>query len=300
MKTKLLLLNACLLAGCASPDLPGETKTEAKLDQAEQMQLSRAAAAVDAAKSANEANPDGLAKTATAGELDVADANLPAAKLEDAREALARVNAALTGQLSAAQKAWNDAAAEGKELQNKVDFLEKQVVAERAAAAANEKMANDRRCINAALTVGGLLSVAAALSLATGMYFGWLKLKYGAAGLGLCGALAFFAATQVGTAHFNFLATLVIIGGVAAASYCTWHGFAGGNTLQTKAGGFDQAFSALRKFAGEMATDTETDAKNIWRWLGVELDRAHKALVADWEKLEEAFASKPNPPKSGN
>ena len=291
-----------LAAGCASGAPPGETPSEKKLAVVQDAQLSQAAAAVNAAKFANQANPDGPPKTATAGELSVADANLPDAKPADAREALARVNAALTGQLAAAQKSWNDAVAQGNALQGKVDALEKQVIAERATAAANEQKANDRLCVIAALIAGGVLSVAAALSLAAGIYFSLTKLEYGAGGLGLCGALAFFAATQVGSAHFNLLATLVIIGGLAAMVYSVGQSFAGGSALQTKADAFDQTLSALRKFAGEVAGDAETDAKEIWHWLGVELDQAHKALVADWQNLAALFAGNPksaaSPPAS--
>ncbi len=282
-----------LLGGCASPGLPGQTPSERKLATAQSAQLSHAAAAVNAAQAANQANPDGLPKTATAGELSVADANLPPAKTEDAREALARVNAALTGELATAQKAWNDAETKGHYLEDKVDTLQKQVATERAAATANEKKANDRLCIIAALIVGGVLVVAAALSLAAGMYFSLTKLEYGAGGLGLCGALAFFAATQVGSVHFNFLATAALLGGIAGGVYVVWQSFAGGSAIQAKANGFDQVFSALRKFAGEVATDTETGAKSIWHWVGTELDRAQKALVADWQKLETVFADKP-------
>jgi len=292
------LMLTCLTAGCASPALPGETKAEVKLDQAEQKQLSHAAAAVDAAKIANQANPDGLPKTATAGELAVADANLPPAQAEDAHEALARVNTALTGKLAEAQKAWSDAVEKGNALQSKVDSLEKQVVAERATAAANEKKANDRLCIITALIVGGALNVLAALSLVAGMYFSLPKLEYGAAGLGLCGASAFITATQVGTTHFNWLATVVIFGGVGALVYVVRESLAQAQTLKTKAGGFDAAFSAVRKVAGEIGSTVETDAKSIWHWLSQELDRAHKALVADWEKLEAVFADKPSSAKA--
>lgn len=297
----LLLLGAGLLAllglaGCANAALPVQTPAEHKLDAAQTAQLSHAAAAVGAAKFANQANPEGLPKTATAGELNVADANLPQAKPEDAREALARVNAALTGQLAAAQKAWQEAENQGNVLQSRIDDLQKQVAAEKAWAAANEKKANDRLCVITALLVGGVFSIAAGLSLAAGMYFSLPKLEYGAGGLGLAGALAFFAATQVGSAHFNLMATVVILGGIAAAVYSLWHGFAGGSVIQTKAGGFDQVMSAVKKLAGEVAADVETDAKAVWHWLAEELDQAHKALVADWQKLETVFTTPPTPP----
>ena len=307
-----LRLNAILLllliaAGCSSPALPGETRAEAKLENVEARQLSAAAAAVDAAKFANQANPDGPPKTATAGELNVADANLPPADAEDAREALARVNAALTGQLAEAQTGWNDAIARGHALDAQIASLQMQVAAERATAAALQREATNRLCVLAALLVGGALFVGAALSLAAGLYFSLIKLEYGAIGLALCAACAFFTATQVGSAHFNFLATAVIIAALTALGYTIWHSFAGGATLKNKANGFEAVFSAVRKFAGAAAADTESGAKKLWHWLGVELDSAHKALVADWQKLESVFTPSANrdsqpapiPPASG-
>ncbi|HVU37927.1 MAG TPA: hypothetical protein VHC95_06300 [Opitutales bacterium] len=298
--TLILLLGIWLfvllgLAGCAASALPGQTPAEHKLNAAQSAQLSHAAAAVQAAKSANAANPDGLPKTATAGELGVADANLPEPKPEDAREALARVNAALTGKLAEAEKAWADAEAKGGVLQGKISGLEKQVAAEKAATAANEKKANDRLCIIAALMIGGVFGIAAGLSLTAGIYFSLPKLEYGAGGLGVAGALAFFAATQVGSVHFNDIATVVILGGMAAAIYSIWHGFAGGSVIQTKAGGFERAMSVVKKLADEVAGDVETDAKKIWRWLAEELDQAHKVIIADWQKLETVFADPPAP-----
>ena len=292
------LLLGLLCSGCAASALPGETRSEAKLDTAQTRQLSAASASVQAASQANAANPPGVPKTAVAGELGVAKANLPAPQPADAKEALARVNAALTGQLADAQKAWNAAVARGDGLAAQVDFLQKQVMAERATAAANAKKATDRLCVIAALLVGGGLSVLAALSLAAGMYFTLPKLEYGAAGLGLGGAAAFFTATQVGTAYFNLLAMGVLISGVAALVYTVWHGFADGSTLQIKAQGFDAVFGAVRNLAGEVAADTEAGARKLWQSLSVELDAAHKALVADWQKLEGLLGGKISPPKS--
>jgi hypothetical protein len=82
------------------------------------------------------------------------------------------------------------------------------------------------------------------------------------------------------------------LGGLAAAIYTVWHGYAGGSALQAKANGFEQVLSAVRKFAEEVASDTEADAKKIWHWLGTEMDQAQKALVADWQKLETLFSGK--------
>ncbi|HVU38087.1 MAG TPA: hypothetical protein VHC95_07110 [Opitutales bacterium] len=270
-------------AGCSAPALPGQTASEVKLDRAQDAQLSHAAAAVQAAQTANQANPEGLPKTATAGELGVANANLPEPKPEDAREALARVNAALTGQLATAQAAWAKAEAQGNALQGKIDDLQKQVAAEKAAAAANEKKANDRLCIIAALIIGGGFSLGAGLSLAAGLYFALPKLEYGAAGLGLAGGLAFFAATQVGTTHFNLLATGIILAGLAAAAYTVWHSFAAGNTLTTKADGLDSAMSALKTFAAHAAADVEVGAKDLGHFLEKEFDWAETKVADGWD-----------------
>jgi len=303
MKTKsftlLGVLATGILAACAAPALPGETKAEVKLEKVAARQLSAASASVQAADEANAANPDGAPKTAVAGELGVAAANLPTASGEDARAALARVNAALTGKLSEAQKGWTDAVARGRALDAEVATLEKQVVAERAAAAEAQRKATERMCVIAALLVGGALFMAAAMSLAGGLYFTLPRLEYGALGLAAGAACAFFAATQVGSTRFNILAMVVLVGGVAALAYAGWAGWQGGRTLKTKAGGFDSAMLAVRHFLGEAAGGVETEAKRLWRWLGVELDGAHKALVADWQEWEASFADKVNPAKQG-
>ena len=287
------ILAVGLLAACSSPALPGETKAEVRLENVQTRQLSAASASVRAADTANQANPDGAPKVAVAGELGVAAANLPAANVEDSRAAEARVNAALAGKLAEAQKGWDDARARGEILDTQIGSLQKQVVAERAAAAEAQRKATDRLCVIAALLVGGALFLGGALSLAAGMYFTLPKLEYGALGLALCAACAFCAATQVGTAHFNILATLVLAGGVAALAYTVWSGFQGGSAMQAKAAGFDAAMQAVRNFAGEVATDAGSDAKKLWQWLGLELDAAHKALSADWKKLEALFAAQP-------
>jgi outer membrane murein-binding lipoprotein Lpp len=282
-----------LLPGCASPALPGQTPAEAKLDAAQSRQLSAASASVEAAGRANSANPDGAPKAAVAGELTVAQANLPPPSVDDSRAALTRVNAALSGQLAEAQKGWDAATARAQTLDAQITTLQKQVVAERAAAAAAQRKSTDRLCVVAALLVGSALFIAAALSLAAGMYFTLPKLEYGALGLALGGAVAFFAATQVGSPRFNLLALVVLVGGVATLIYTVWSGFSGGAVLKIRAGGFDSALAAIRHFAGEVAADAETGAEKLWRWLGIEMDAAHKALVTDWQKLEAAFTAKP-------
>jgi hypothetical protein len=303
MKTYPLLnlgmLAGSLLAACAAPGLPGETKSEVKLDKIEAQQLSAASASVQAADAANTANPDGAPKTAVAGELGVAAANLPAASGEDARAAQARVNEVLAGKLSEAQKGWEVAVARGQALDGQVSALQMQVVAERAAAAEAQRKATERLCVIAALLVGGGLFVAGAFCLAAGLYFTLPKLEYGALGLAAGASCAFLAATQVGSAYFNALAMAVLVGGVGALAYAVWAGFQGGAIIKTKAGGFDSAMQAVRRFLGEAADAAETDAKKLWRWLGIELDSAHKALVADWQKMEAQFSAPSSPAQQG-
>jgi hypothetical protein len=288
--TLFILAVAAMLAGCRSPMALPETPAEAKLDSAQTKQLSAAAAAVDAANVANQANPDGLPKTAVNGELEVADANLPPASAADGKAALERVNEALAGDLEKSRAGWAAAIQEGNTLSSKVSDLEKQVAVERATAAEAQRKATDRLCVIAALAVGGALFVGAALSLAAALYFGLTKLKLGAAGLALCGAGAFFAATQVGTTRFDVLAMIVLIGGIGGLVYVVWFGFHDGATIKAKAGGFDAVFGALRQAADEAAAGIETDAQKLWNYLSVELDKAHKALVADWDKLAALFS----------
>jgi hypothetical protein len=294
--TLFLLAVAIMLAGCHSPMASPETPAEAKLDSAQMKQLSAAAAAVDAANVANQANPDGLPKTAVSGELEVADANLPPASAADGKTALNRVNEALAGDLEKAHAGWAAAIQQGNILSSKVSDLEKQVAVERATAIAAQRKATERLCVIAALTVGGALFVGAALSLAAGLYFGLKKLELGAAGLALCGAGAFFAATQVGTTRFDVLAMIVLAGGVGGLVYVVWSGFYDGATIKAKASGFDAVFCAVRQAAGEVEAGIEADAQKLWRYLSVELDKAHKALVADWDKLTALFSRKTDSP----
>jgi hypothetical protein len=277
------------LAGCAQPAIVGETKTEARLDTDQSKQLSAARASVDAASGAAAAAQPEPVKVAVVGELGVAQANLPPATPVDEQAATDRVNDALSGKLAAAQQSWQEAVARGDSLSGQVASLQKQLVAERAAAAVAQEKANERLCVMAALETGGGLFAAAALALAAGMYFGLPKLEYAAAGLALCAVAAFFAATQVGSGRFDLLAMLVLGGGVGALVYAVWSGFEGGGTIATKATGFDAAFSAIEKFAEDIAADAETDAKKLWVWLETELDAAHKALVTDWDKLAQLF-----------
>ena len=97
------------------------------------------------------------------------------------------------------------------------------------------------------------------------------------------------------------LAALILASGSGGLIYVGLGRLSGRqHARKAKAAGFDQAISAVRKFAGEVADEAEAGAKNFWHWLGVELDTAHKALIADWEKLEILLTKKPaRPAKSG-
>ena len=115
---------------------PAEVKTAPALATALGAQDSKAAAAVGAAIEANSHNAEGPAKTATAGELSVASANLPTPSDKDRAEALARVNAALKGDLEFANREWAKARDAAGALQSQIDALQQQVKNERIAAAA--------------------------------------------------------------------------------------------------------------------------------------------------------------------
>lgn len=122
-----------------TPPPPANVASAPALAAASTQQQSKAAAAVAAATAANDANPPGPAQVATAGELSVAQASLPAPADADRAEALARVNAALTGRLDEAQQGWAKARTDAAALADRVKALEEQVAAERTAAAAELK-----------------------------------------------------------------------------------------------------------------------------------------------------------------
>lgn len=118
-----------------TPPPPADVPSASGLRSASADQASRAAAAVKAAQTANAANPAGHPRAATEGELSVAAANLPTPQPADDREAQARVNAALRGDLATARTAWDKATADAAALAARVAHLEAQVQFERDAAA---------------------------------------------------------------------------------------------------------------------------------------------------------------------
>lgn len=118
-----------------TPPPPANVVSAPALKAATSDQSSKASAAVQGATLANQSNPEGMPKTAVAGELTVATANLPLPTDQDRLEALQRVNAALSGDLAGAKASWLKATSDAALLSDKVRALEAQVEAERLAAA---------------------------------------------------------------------------------------------------------------------------------------------------------------------
>jgi hypothetical protein len=130
------LLLALLLCGCEHEDVTPiivqpVTPTQVKVDEAQEERQSVAAANVQAARGANELNPEGNPKAAVEGALSVAQASLPDPRPEHAAKALADVNAALRGDLKTANAAWAQAIAERKQADSELVALQKILDAER-------------------------------------------------------------------------------------------------------------------------------------------------------------------------
>ena len=123
-----VLLASVFLGGCnfsgRTPVLPAPpvvitpapTEQELKEAKTREAQLSKASAAVGAAAFASEQLPPGNATEAVRGEVDVAAQNLPPPTEADRAEALARVAAALRGDLDTARKGWAAAQSEAQRL----------------------------------------------------------------------------------------------------------------------------------------------------------------------------------------
>ncbi len=154
---------------------PANVISAPALKAASSEQQSKASAAVEAATSANLVNPDGAPKTATAGELSVASANLPPPEDKDRIEALARVNLALKGDLLSANAEWAKARDAGAALSARVAQLELQVETERKQAAIelqrriqaiqDEARAKTRQTQTYIFFGGGALLIAAAAAI---------------------------------------------------------------------------------------------------------------------------------------
>ncbi len=222
---------------------PAEVKTAPALNNALGTQDSKTAAAVGAAIEANTHNAEGPAKTATAGELSVAQANLPTPTDKDKAEALARVNAALQGNLQFANDEWAKARVAAGALQSQIDALQLQVKNERVAAAQElQKQLNaarddakreadaQQRKIAAWIFYGGafLLGVAAAVVLGTASYVPFfgprlaIVLAGAAATSGLLGAMVneLLANPWIVRTLFGVLvAAVAVAGGIAYSNH---------------------------------------------------------------------------------
>jgi hypothetical protein len=99
---------------------------------------------VAAAAQANDANPPGPPKEATAGELTVAASSLPPPAAADLVAAQARVEAALRGDLAAARKLWTAAGLDAAKLRERIAEADAAKIKEQAASAAKiSKMISD-------------------------------------------------------------------------------------------------------------------------------------------------------------
>lgn len=285
-------LGLMLLAGCSSTSaIPGVTKAENALTTAESSQSSKASASVGAATVANQSNPDGNPKVAVAGELGVATANLPVATPSDANAALARVNQALTGQLSAAQTGWNSAIAEANTAKAQIATLETQVTAEKAAAAqaAKDAVAAQREAEvkvwqTRMMGVGLALFLAAAGLVAAGVFIGIPKLYQVAIVPAAFAAIALFAAYEAGTPQFAILAFITIAGTVASLAYGAYTLYSEGGAVKTKAGAFKSLVNVVDGVADDAKAGIETTAKSLWAKLDKELSEAEQWLVSKTAK----------------
>jgi hypothetical protein len=140
MRAGILILTVASIMprGCHTVPTPplANVPSAPALSSATSDQLSKAAAAVHAAAAGNQQNTDTRTQPAVAGELSVAAANLPQPKAKDSAEAMARLNAALSGDLVTAQAGWTKALGDAASLSARVHDLEAQVTKERTDAAA--------------------------------------------------------------------------------------------------------------------------------------------------------------------
>lgn len=112
---------------------PEQSPQDRKETEVRDAQLSKASAAVGAAAFAGEQLPPSNAAEAVRGEVGVAAQNLPAPTDADRAEALARVAAALRGDLDTARKGWAASESEARKLATEL------AVAKQAAQAARDE-----------------------------------------------------------------------------------------------------------------------------------------------------------------
>lgn len=267
-----------LLAGCSSTPIPLAAPAQNALNTAESNQSSKASASVGAASVANQSNPDGNPKVAVAGELGVASANLPVATPSDANAALARVNQALTGQLSDAQKGWNTAIADANVAKAQIVTLTTQVAVEQATAAAAVRNAEIKVWQTRMMGVGVALFLMAAGLTAAGVFIGIPKLYQVAIVPAAFAALALFAAYEAGTALFNALAFVTIAGAVLSLAYGAYTLYSEGTTNKTAASGFNSFVNVMDTVAKKAKNGVETGAVKLWDYCYAELSTAEQKL----------------------
>ena len=128
-------MSGCVLHRAPVPSLvvaaPGPSESTASVLSGQA--TSKAAAYAAAAGHANESNAPGPAREATAAELSIVSANLPAPSPVDAAAALERVNAALRGDIETARKGWTEAQTEAQKLSADLTAARSAAQAEREA-----------------------------------------------------------------------------------------------------------------------------------------------------------------------
>lgn len=293
---KLLTISLLLLAGCSGTTLPVAAPAQTALNTATAAQESVASAAVDAAGTANALNPDGTPKVATAGELGVAKAHLPAATATDAAAQLANVNLELTNQAAAFQAAISKSEAQGVTQQAQIATLTTQVAVQTATAATAVRNVEIKVWQTRMMGVGLALFLVAAGLTAAGVFIGIPKLYQVAIVPAAFAAIALFAAYEAGTAIFSVLAFITIAGAVASLAYGIYTLYNEGATNKTAASGFKNFVSVLDTVADKAKAGVETGAVKLWDYCYAELSEAEQALVAKFAKPTTPPVAKPTAP----
>jgi hypothetical protein len=227
--------------------------------------------------------------------LGVAAANLPAPSKEDANAALARVNAALTGDLATARRQWAEATAAAEKMQTQIAELTKQRDVERATAAEVERRNQIHLWQARMLATGVLLYLIAAGLTAAGVFMSLPALYRTAIAPAAFATLALFAAYEAGTTAFAWLAWGTLAGAVGSLIFAGWQAYRQAATVKTQASGFGNLVKVITNF--EQDAKSETD--KLWDWAGNLLSDAEvaaaKALSAVFGYADAPSTSTPTP-----